>query len=373
MSLLAELLSKKKKSDPSDPKGIPPTLLRAHETGEVTKRSGKRLVIFSLIGATAIAAGFILPQYMKEIVTLISPPGIAPPPRMAEKSPLPPRETVAKIDEPADAPKKRESEEVKNSGTDSPATEPEKRPAAASSGNKSRHQHRGKRLATAKPADRGEEEYAARLDRIMGSRVAEQKKKRAPEPSVPDPDMKGGLLYAASSSEKSGDWQGAVSSYLAILESDPGNYRVMSNSAAAYNRIGMYADAENMARKAIAIKNDYVPALVNAAIACSSQGKNSEALALFRAATVADPGNRSLAINLGIMQERAGNIDDALATYRRAALFGDIQAIFYMGRLLEQKGRKRDAMNAYRQILAQKDIKPAFRREVNARLTGLEE
>ena len=211
-------------------------------------------------------------------------------------------------------------------------------------------------------------------EKLATSRPAEAAIKNVGGTSIKvDTNARGALLYAARSAEQSGDWRGALASYRAALDIDPENYRIMSNSAAAYNKLGMYSDGEREARRALARKPNYVPALINAAIACSSQGDDKGALKFFSAATAAEPGNRSLAINLGIMQERTGNLDEALATYRRTAASGDPQALLGMGRIHEQKGNKSEAITAYKVIISQKETSPSLKREIKERLLRLED
>ena len=113
--------------------------------------------------------------------------------------------------------------------------------------------------------------------------------------------------------------------------------------------------------------------MINVAIAYSSKGNSQEALRLFSEATIADPGNRSLVINLGILQERTGKLDDALRTYRPLADDGDPLALQGLGRVYERKGNRSEAVRAYRQIIALPNANPALKKEVKGQLVRLEE
>jgi tetratricopeptide (TPR) repeat protein len=228
--------------------------------------------------------------------------------------------------------------------------------------------------SSAKQPRRPQQKAVVLQNKLVSSRPADAATKNVGGTSIKvDTNARGALLYAARSAEQSGDWRGALASYRAALDIDPENYRIMSNSAAAYNKLGMFPDGEREARRALVRKPDFVPALINAAIACSSQGNNRDTLKFFTAATAAEPGNRSLAINLGIMQERTGNLDEALATYRRTAASGDPQALLGMGRIQEQKGNKTEAIAAYKAIMSQKEVNPSLKREIKERLLRLEE
>ena len=139
------------------------------------------------------------------------------------------------------------------------------------------------------------------------------------------------------------------------------------------NNLGMFDEGVKEAKRALAKRPDYVPAMINAAIAYSSKGNSQEALRLFSEATIADPGNRSLVINLGILQERTGKLDDALRTYRPLADDGDPLALQGMGRVYERKGNRSEAVRAYRQIIALPNANPALKKEVKGQLVRLEE
>lgn len=389
MSLLADLLSKTKKTEPLNGKDIPPTLVRAQEIASASPRLKRRFTIMSLIALTAIVIGIFLPSQLKRLSPLLSTDSVLPLPQ-AIRVPLPPRTSLANAPEQIlqDAQKLLAATghttvtapvaggtpvPVPTPALPSPpatsavAAKPKKQlPGAAPV--KKHHIRPGtvSRPARQKPAE-------ARDALIAPQPVAAVSKSAGAASAKIDTNARGALLYAARASEQSGDWRGALASYRAALDIDPENYRIMSNSAAAYNKLGMFPDGEREARRALSRKPDYVPALINAAIACSSQGNHKEALRFFKIATTAEPGNRSLAINLGVMQERTGNMDEALATYQRAAASGDPQALFCVARIQEQKGNKSEAIAAYKQIMQQKDANPSLKREVKERLLKLEE
>jgi len=381
MSLLADLL-KTRDVKPSGSKDVIPTLLRAQGVGSTSLRLKRRYIILSVIALSTIFIGLFLPSQLKRLSyfrpakTATVPP---PPPLLM---PLPPRTAPARepgqIVEEAKkavaggAPHKTAVPEktvaVTNPDKSVAAAVVSKKPTSAATGVKK----------TARLMARTLPRKQNRVARIQGRTdttkpVKVTNKRVETAPGKIDTDARGALLYAARSSEQSGDWRSALASYRAALDIDPDNYRIMSNSAAAYNKLGMYPDGEREARMALARKPDYVPALINAAIACSSQGNSKVALKLFAAAAAAEPGNKSLAINLGVMQERTGNMDEALATYRRAAASDDPQAMLGVARIYDQRGNKNEAIKAYRLIMLQKDASPSLKQEAKKRLLRLEE
>lgn len=393
MSLLADLLSKTKNREPSGGKEIPPTLLRAQETGSTSSKLKRRFVIMSVVALAAIVAGIFLPSQLKRLSILL-PSKTAVTASQPNKAPLPPRVSPASAPEQVmeEAQKLLTATQQINTAAPVDTNKQGAEPAAAQvpapgqntpvksvapdtdSRKRSSDSAASKKTKTSKALPKRTQQKAPVTQAKAVSPPAASAAKSSGAASVKvDTNARGALLYAARSAEQSGDWRGALASYRAALDIDPENYRIMSNSAAAYNKLGMYADAEREARRALARKPDFVPALINAAIACSSQGYNNDALRFFTAAAAAEPGNRSLAINLGIMQERTGNLDEALATYRKAAATGDPQALSGMGRINEQKGNKSEAIAAYKAIISQKDINPSFKREIKERLLRLEE
>lgn len=393
MSLLADLLSKTKNTEPSSDKDVPPTLVRAQEAGAASPKLRRRFIIMSIIAVTAIVIGIFLPSQLKRLSPLL-PAGTAVIATQPMKVPLPPRTSPANAPEQiveetqkllvaaqqiktaAPAEGKPATEEVAAKTPVPPQAAPIKSAAPAIESKKPTPVAAASRKTPSSPAAqprRPQPKAAAIQEKVVSPQPASAATKNVvAAPAKVDTNARGALLYAARSSEQSGDWRSALASYRAALDLDPENYRIMSNSAAAYNKLKMYSDGEREARRALARKPDFVPALINAAIACSSQGNNKDALKFFSSATAAEPGNRSLAINLAIMQERTGNLDEALATYRRIAASGDPQALFGMGRIHEQQGNKSEAIAAYKQVMQQK-ADPLLIREVKGRLSRLEE
>jgi Flp pilus assembly protein TadD len=147
----------------------------------------------------------------------------------------------------------------------------------------------------------------------------------------------------------------------------------MSNSAAALNNLGMFEEGGREAKRALDRKRDYIPAMINYAVACSSKGNNQDALRYFSAAHASDPSNRNLAINLGILQERMGKFEEAWATYHNLAESGDPQALMGLARIYERRGDRSGATGTYRRILALRDASPALKKEAQGRLARLEE
>ena len=379
MSLLADLLSKNKAAAQGDKKGpsthnIPPTLSKAHGTTSRTPKIKKRHLAIILVSVASIVFGALLSAKFKLIdatarkklsqlhsqeppTTAKTAPVDTPAPSTAPSAaPSPagptPQARITLSESAAPAPLPKYSVPHKSSKThNAPAPIREKSPAMPKAGTVS---------------------APARIERPPQPAPVQPRQRPAAQAAIDTP-ARDALLYAARSAEQANDWKSALNSYRKAQEIDPGNYKIMSNLAAAFNNLGMFDEGVQEAELALSRKPDYVPALINAAIGYSSKGNIRKAVRLFTSASAIDPGNRSLVINLGILHERSGNLEEAQATYRPLANAGDPQALEGLGRIYERKGNKGEAVRTYRQILRTASASPALRKEVKVRLERLEE
>lgn len=358
MSLLADLLSKIKTGassgkEPPSRLDVPPTLSKAHEVSPKVPKFNSRYMVIALVCLVFIALGAFVairfgsksPSTNKVPATApkiaLTPPVAAPPTEQVN----PPRITLGEPPAPEAQP---------------PQPEPQKHKAAA-------------RKAKRGPCPPQHPAPATVIIERPAKLPLAQTHQKATAPAKIDTAARDAHLYAARAAEQIQDWKSALASYRKALEIDPGNYKILSNTAAALNNLGMFDDGARQAEKALEKKPDYVPALINAAIGNSSKGNTQKALRYFSAASALEPGNRSLVFNLGILHERAGNLDDAQAAYRQLASNGDPQALQGVGRIYELKGNKVEAVRTYRQILTMPNASPAVRKEVKKMLARVEE
>jgi Tfp pilus assembly protein PilF len=380
MSLLADLLSKNKTGSSPDgkeapsPLNVPPTLSKAHGIPSQVRKIKNRYVIIALVLLAFVAIGVFVsakfgtpgktapkptktlqqPTSAKVVLTgeatqqgVVAPPSAPQPVEQVNKARITLGEPSEPTPTPSPEPRKKKVRPLKAKSPKCPACPP---PQAA---------------VAAKPV-------AARLPQKNDLAPAQARQKLA-APLKIDTATRDSLLYAARSAEQISDWKSALASYRKAQAIDPENFKIMSNVAAVLNNLGLFDDGAQEAERALAKKPDYVPALINAAIGNSSKGDSQKALRYFTYASALDPGNRSLVINLGILQERTGKLDDAQATYRQLANAGDPQALQGMGRVYERKGNRSEAIRTYRQLMALPGVSPALRKEAKGKLVGLEE
>ena len=321
MSILANLL---KKTETSQSKAeIPPGVLQAVSGSNATTNRRNYYLVGGL-SLAAIAVGIILGLYLN------SRPGPTRP--VTQPQPLP--QPLAAVQQPV-------SSAVQPPVTDQPVVAKAEKSAASSSAQKA-----------ARPSVTSARVSQRRVPTTHATAAppAAERKVAPRDRSITDAH-----LFAARNAEAKRDYLLALRQYQQALDADPDNYRIMNNVASTMLQLGMYEEALGLSNRALAVKPDYVSALVNAGIAHSSLGHGTAARGMFNRAVMLDPGNRSALYNLALSQERSGNMDDALKSYRRLADGGDPQGYLGQGRLYERQGNKDEALRLYRELTALPD------------------
>ena len=374
MSLLADLLSKNKRETEKGEENparldVPPTLSKAHEiTAKVPRQKHRYAAVIALLAALLATGALIIIQYSQVNPTTAQKPSSRPAQQGSSfQADMPPRPAGPA----ATAPGQPDEPPAARIILEEPAALPPRGKIAAAPGLPSpQAAPRRQRVQTAAhPAANGAEQKGVREPRQAS--VPARQKTAAPERI--DTAARDALLYAARSAERSADWKSALASYRKAQEIDPGNYKIMSNVAAAFNNLGMFNDGILEAERALGKKPDYVPALINAAVGYSSKGNTQKALRLFSYASALDPGNRDLTIDLGIMQERSGKLDEAQLTYHQLANADDPLALQGMARIYELKKNKSEAARTCRRILKLPNASPASKKEARLELERLKE
>lgn len=179
-------------------------------------------------------------------------------------------------------------------------------------------------------------------------------------------------LFVARNAEARRDYLTALKQYRLALDADPDNYRIMNNVASTMLQLGMYDEALLVSGRALAVKPDYVSAIINAGIAQGNLGNGGASRGMFAKAVTLDPSNRSALYNLALSQERAGTLDDALKTYRRLADGGDPQGYLGQGRLWERQGNKQEALRLYRELTVLSEVGQRAKEQARERIKVLE-
>lgn len=376
MSLLADLLAKNKSGTTQGERDIPPTLAQSYNAPAAERSMKSRYIVISIVCAVVVLVGVAVSTQFERLASLINPKPPVVPLQAVEKPkpavpllPAPQQPVVAStaLQSVATVPPISETVAGKTEETTAKVAEPQKNRVKIKKKQQQHYKPKHRTLYGKQRVIKKGLIPPKTMDITVMPRLAPG------NTPVVDAAKRDAMLYAARSAELTSDWRTALLNYRAALDFDPENFRIMNNIAAALNNLGKFDESVKEAKRALSRKPDYVPAMINAAIAYSSSGNSMEALLLFTTASAADPGNKNLAINLGILQERTGKLDEAQATYRQLADAGDPYAMMGMGRIYERKGYNNEAARIYRKIQKMPETGIALKKEIKERLMRLGE
>lgn len=129
-------------------------------------------------------------------------------------------------------------------------------------------------------------------------------------------------------------WKDPVTMWKHVIKVYPESYLARYNLAGVYKAYGDFDMAILYFTEALSLKPGFSEALNNRGAAYIMTGDNKRAAEDSEMAVKADPRNAEAHYNLGIALENLGMQDDAIASYRKAAELGLIQA----GDKLREKG-----------------------------------
>lgn len=348
MSILANLL---KKAETSQAKGdIPPDLLQTVRSSAAGTGGLKKYLLLGGGAVASIAVGGVLALYLAR-----RPVPRAPAP-VAQQTLAKPLAAVQKPLSTATVPASTPAAIAANKPVAQPVSAvPElvKKPVKP----KPHHLHAGggvKRTRAASPSTPAAAEQTI-------------------QPVVKDRATIDALLFAARSAEVRRDFAAALKQYQKALDADPFNYRIMNNVASTMLQLGFNEQALTIANRALSIKPDYPSAMVNAGIALGKMGNNATSRGMFQKALALEPGNRNALFSLAVSQERAGLLDDALVSYHRLAEAGDVRGLLGQGRMQERRGNVSEALRFYREVLVPADVGQRTKEIARERIRALEQ
>lgn len=189
----------------------------------------------------------------------------------------------------------------------------------------------------------GRDEGLARTDTTLPSPEAKASDRRA------EKDM---YLYGARNYEQSGAYHEALGEYRKALALDPENPVIMNNVASLLVRLNRYEDAATQAQRALRVRQDYVPALINLGLARIGLGQEVEGETSLLKAREMEPAHPQVLLNLALLYERKKAFDRATPLFRSLAEKANSQGYLGLARIAEKQGRTADAEALYREILA---------------------
>jgi Tfp pilus assembly protein PilF len=357
MSLLVDLLSKAKTKESR--KDVPPSLRKAVVDGTYKNKTRRKVIILSILVLIVFLAGFATIYIMETFKTSLS-STIAtkthsrqpiPTASIRDEVPPSPSKANAHINTTTLASKPLLPEQIPQ---EKPKSTRESSPKMASSVARDGEPGIPTTIRTqAQSAGKGS------TSETLSFEKAQQKTNK---------DV---YLFAARTHEEKGEFKQALDYYLKALELDPANYIVMNNIAGVYIRRQSYIEALSYSKKALDVKTNYVPSLINAGIAQVSLGNFSEGEGFFTRAATIEPSNKMAMFNLAVLCEKQGNFDRAYENYFNLSQMRDVDGCLGAARILERQGRNAEAARFYRAILTIESAGPSARQFANQRLSQI--
>ena len=355
MSLITDLLPRVKQREPR--RDIPPILKDAVFKSTTERQTRKRLSMVLLITSVFIGAGFgaiFLMEYLKEPPSAVRvPAATAPAFEPASQSAPPALQAKPKV------------EEIKAQNMMESAVKPEQ-------GKDSPNHPRRKKVVAKK--------YIEGIGGEANGSVNEMRSEKASGGELPAStkparglirDDKDFALYTARTYEMQRKYHQALSHYKDVLAMEPNNYAVMNNISSMLIHLGSYEESIGYAQRALNIRKDYVPSLVNMGIDYSFLSKTSESESYFRRALTIEPANRYALLNLALLYEKQSAVDRADQYYVRLSQEGDAQGYLGSARIAEKQNRIADAIHFYRMVKSTETADPQALNTANDRLMRL--
>ncbi len=166
-------------------------------------------------------------------------------------------------------------------------------------------------------------------------------------------------LAEAATLQQTGDIEGALALYRAILSREPDSVDALRLYALALAQTGHLDEAETQLRRCLALAPDFIFAWNNLGSVLYERDRLDEAIDAFQRATALDPRDAQSHFNLGNALAAAGAHERAEQSYdtaleRQPAHPG---ALIGKGHVLKTIGRQREAIEAYRMCL---DARPDY-------------
>ena len=124
---------------------------------------------------------------------------------------------------------------------------------------------------------------------------------------------------------------------------------------------------------AVNIKKDYVPALINLAVANARTGNTSAAETYLNNALMIEPDNQSVLLNYAVLYEKKGDYTRASEYFLKLNRLGNVTGSLGLARIYEKQDKKEEALKIYKNIYSLNSIDNETRQIVRQRIILLSE
>jgi tetratricopeptide (TPR) repeat protein len=161
-------------------------------------------------------------------------------------------------------------------------------------------------------------------------------------------------INSAIALAKSGDTDGAIAGYQAILATAPQIPLVHYNLGAAYKKKGEAAKAEAAMRKSVELDPGFVDGYVGLATLLAETGKRLEAIEAIKAGTVANPQSGRLQYALGVLAENAGETAVAREAFLKSEQLDpqNFEAQYHLATVALNQNNKAEAISRLEKFVA---------------------
>ncbi len=175
-------------------------------------------------------------------------------------------------------------------------------------------------------------------------------------------------LYSARNHEIKKDYSKALFDYRKVLELDKNNFTVMNNIAYILLQIGLINESIEYSQMAVNIKKDYVPALINLAVANARTGNTSAAETYLNSALMIEPDNQSVLLNCAVLYEKKGDYPSASEYFLKLNRLGNVTGSLGLARIYEKQDKKEEALKIYKNTYSLNSIDNETRQIVRQRI-----
>jgi eukaryotic-like serine/threonine-protein kinase len=167
------------------------------------------------------------------------------------------------------------------------------------------------------------------------------------------PNLLEGQLALAAVYRYTGNEEGALRAIAAALSIDPSNPKSLVWQAQIYNQLDRWDDAEKAFRRILKEHPNYWVAYNELGYGLDLQGRYREALGVFRAATLAAPGNSLAQCNLGGEYLATGQFAEGIRTLKKSFAMdpGSDQAASYLSVGLRYIDKNEEALQFARKAV----------------------